>query len=148
MTITTDQAIALAREVAMDDSYACNFVELTHEELTALKAQSTKPVAWEEAQETAYWDFDARRKGYPPYKGRPQSERDAFKQVLRNTTPPTATALVEDFKRRAIEVLENRATKWDEIADVSGELYPRSYSGELRFNAKEIESLPLFEGEI
>lgn len=71
--------------------------------INALKAQSTEPVVWEEAQETAYWDFDARRKGYPPYKGRPQSERDAFKQVLRNTTPPTAPALVDDFKRRAVE---------------------------------------------
>jgi len=34
--------------------------------------------------EQMYWDFDARRKGDGPYKGRPQSERDAFKQVVNN----------------------------------------------------------------
>jgi len=33
--------------------------------------------------EGAYWDFDARRKGYGDWKGMPQSERDAFKAVVR-----------------------------------------------------------------
>lgn len=33
--------------------------------------------------EIAYWDFDARHKGYGQYKFRPQSERDAFKAVFR-----------------------------------------------------------------
>ena len=29
--------------------------------------------------EVAYWHFDARRKGYGPWKQCPQNERDAFK---------------------------------------------------------------------
>lgn len=36
--------------------------------------------ALEEACESAYWRFDARRKGYGSWKGTPQSERDAFKR--------------------------------------------------------------------
>jgi hypothetical protein len=31
--------------------------------------------------EAAYWEFDARRKGYGTWKTMPQSERDSFKQV-------------------------------------------------------------------
>lgn len=31
--------------------------------------------------EVAFWEFDARRKGYGPWKGSPQSERDAFKNA-------------------------------------------------------------------
>jgi hypothetical protein len=37
----------------------------------------------EEQIEEAFWDFDGRRKGYGEWKNRPQSERDAFKSVLR-----------------------------------------------------------------
>lgn len=33
--------------------------------------------------EVAYWEFAARRGGDGPYKGHPQSERDAFKAVYR-----------------------------------------------------------------
>lgn len=33
--------------------------------------------------ERAYWEMDARIKGYGEWKGRPQSERDAFKAVFR-----------------------------------------------------------------
>jgi hypothetical protein len=36
-----------------------------------------------ELLEIMYWEFDARRKGYGEYKHRPQSERDAFKAVIR-----------------------------------------------------------------
>ncbi|MCA0214737.1 MAG: hypothetical protein LCH79_16360 [Proteobacteria bacterium] len=32
--------------------------------------------------EAAYWEMDARIKGYNKWKGRPQSERDAFKAVV------------------------------------------------------------------
>lgn len=35
------------------------------------------------AVEAAYWDFDARHKGYGPHKTMPQSERDAFKWAVR-----------------------------------------------------------------
>jgi len=37
----------------------------------------------EHAIEAAYWDFDARHKGYGPHKTMPQSERDAFKWAVR-----------------------------------------------------------------
>ena len=37
----------------------------------------------EDELETAYWHFDAARKGDGEYKGRPQIERDAFKSVIR-----------------------------------------------------------------
>ena len=37
----------------------------------------------EDVLETAYWLFDARRKGYGEWKGMPQSERDAFKAQYR-----------------------------------------------------------------
>ena len=37
----------------------------------------------EDAIEAAYWDFDARHKGYGPHKTMPQSERDAFKWAVR-----------------------------------------------------------------
>lgn len=33
-----------------------------------------------DACEKAYWQFDARKKGYAEWEGMPQSERDAFKQ--------------------------------------------------------------------
>lgn len=39
--------------------------------------------AVEDRAEVAYWRFDARRKGYGPWKGRPESERDAFKAEYR-----------------------------------------------------------------
>lgn len=37
----------------------------------------------DDAIEAAYWDFDARHKGYGPHKITPQSERDAFKWAVR-----------------------------------------------------------------
>lgn len=37
----------------------------------------------DDAIEAAYWDFDARHKGYGPHKMTPQSERDAFKWAVR-----------------------------------------------------------------
>jgi hypothetical protein len=37
----------------------------------------------DDAAEVAYWRFDARVKGYSEWKGRPQSERDAFKAEYR-----------------------------------------------------------------
>lgn len=43
----------------------------------------------EDELERGYWDFDARRKGYAEYKSHPQTERDAFKQVVRK--------LIKDF---------------------------------------------------
>jgi uncharacterized protein YdbL (DUF1318 family) len=42
-----------------------------------------KAGAESDAAERLYWEFDARKKGYGPWKTRPQSERDAFKQILR-----------------------------------------------------------------
>ncbi|MDR6804264.1 hypothetical protein J2Y45_001533 [Dyadobacter sp. BE34] len=37
----------------------------------------------EDALEKAYWDFDSTRAGTGPWKGRPKSERDAFKGIVR-----------------------------------------------------------------
>lgn len=37
----------------------------------------------DERIEAAYWEFDARHKGYPPFKGLPETERDAFKHTIR-----------------------------------------------------------------
>lgn len=34
--------------------------------------------------ERLFWEFDARRKGYSRWKGQPQSERDAFKTIIRS----------------------------------------------------------------
>lgn len=39
--------------------------------------------AQEDAIEQAYWEFDARHNGDGKYRGAPQSERDAFKAVMR-----------------------------------------------------------------
>lgn len=47
--------------------------------LTRAKTNSSR----EEAIEAAYWEFDARMKGYGEFKGRQQTERDAFKWTLR-----------------------------------------------------------------
>jgi hypothetical protein len=38
---------------------------------------------FEDQLEAAYWNFDARRSGYSEWTNNPQSERDAFKQVIR-----------------------------------------------------------------
>lgn len=38
----------------------------------------------EDRIEAAYWRFDARHKGYGPWKQAPMSERDAFKAEMRN----------------------------------------------------------------
>jgi hypothetical protein len=37
----------------------------------------------EDAIEKAYWNFDARKKGYSKWRNLPQSERDAFKAEVR-----------------------------------------------------------------
>lgn len=54
----------------------------------ALDARPKDPpsvdVAREELIEQAYWRFDARKKGYGLWQGRPQSERDAFKAEIRS----------------------------------------------------------------
>ena len=59
----------------------------------------------EDAIESAYWDFDALRKR----KGRPMSERDAFKQVVRS--------LVSD-ERDALAVLIQRAARDSEYIPI------------------------------
>jgi hypothetical protein len=46
------------------------------------RAQLGTTTEFEELLESAFWDFDARRRGDGEYKGHPQSERDAFKQVM------------------------------------------------------------------
>ena len=53
--------------------------------------------------EAAYWQFDARVKGYGEWKGRPQSERDAFKATVRGIsailTRRTFKAPMEEIAR-------------------------------------------------
>ena len=90
--------------------------------VAALKAQSTEPVAW------LRLDGDEDDEGYKL--SNPKDPR-AF-AVYR--TPPTATALVEDFKRRAVEVCNSVSDR----AMVVGEL---DYWVVQVRNA--IESLPL-----
>lgn len=60
--------------------------EIAPEILDAANRMLTvKPPASEcDPDEFAYWQFDARRKGYAEWRQRPQSERDAFKQEIRN----------------------------------------------------------------
>ena len=47
------------------------------------KLEQAEPVAFEDALEAAYWNFDARVKGYGKWKLNRQSERDAFKHSVR-----------------------------------------------------------------
>ena len=42
-----------------------------------------KAVDTSDPAEVAYWNFDARRKGYAEWAGAPMSERDAFKAEYR-----------------------------------------------------------------
>lgn len=49
----------------------------------ALQADPPAAPLSEEDLEAAYWNFDARKKGDGIFKGRIQSERDAFKWALR-----------------------------------------------------------------
>ena len=60
--------------------------------------------------ERLYWEFDARHKGYSEWKGQPQSERDAFKTIVRRLLRE-----VEDTRRAALE----------EAAKVCDEFYSR-----------------------
>lgn len=48
---------------------------------TPIDATPKHLLAHEDPAEAAYWEMDARIKGYGEWKGRPQSERDAFKAV-------------------------------------------------------------------
>lgn len=51
--------------------------------MNTLHKAEAAAVPAEDAIEAAYWDFDARHKGYGPHKTTPQSERDAFKWAVR-----------------------------------------------------------------
>ncbi len=48
-----------------------------------VKKQSIDDSVDSDPAEVAYWNFDARKKGYAEWKGAPQSERDAFKAEIR-----------------------------------------------------------------
>ena len=84
-----DKAIVAARE-ALSRYYAYPDSEISagavEDLLAALDAAQAPPAAAvsEEAIEAAYWDFDARHKGYGRHKTAPQSERDAFKWAVRS----------------------------------------------------------------
>lgn len=62
--------------------------------------------------EQAYWEFDARHKGYGRWREMPQSERDAFK------------AAVIGYERAVQAIRDHRmlATVRDELADIRREL--------------------------
>lgn len=72
-----------------EDKHCCEWVMLQerkrlHKMLAAAPTLAEAPAQdFEDALEQAFWDFDARHKGYKKTI-RPISERDAFKQVLRN----------------------------------------------------------------
>lgn len=54
--------------------------------LAAPSAEYPKPSASADSVEAAFWEFDARRKGYAEWAGAPQSERDAFKATIATLT--------------------------------------------------------------
>ena len=51
-----------------------------------------EPVDLSDALEAAFWEFDARRKGYGKWKHQPQSERDAFKGAAASVSAPVQQA--------------------------------------------------------
>ena len=65
--------------------------------------QKSKDMTTDDIIEAAYWDFDARTSGYGPYKHIPQSERDAFKSVLRGTIDK----LVVESQPYTLEMLDS-----------------------------------------
>jgi len=55
--------------------------------------------------EQSFWDFDAARKGYGEWQNRPQSERDAFKGILRkfvSLEPQFAEPLAFTFSSKPV----------------------------------------------
>lgn len=85
--------------------------------------------------EAAFWEFDARRKGYGQWKQTPQSERDAFKAVFPygnwpgSTEPKTAEAVaVEKVFEAKIESASNDVI--DTITIVTeGQIMPTGWVG-------------------
>ena len=77
---------------------------------TEQPTEATPPPAAisEDDLEAAYWNFDARKKGYGEFKGRPQSERDAYKwslrgvQAARSPAPEVAPVPVEAMPDRIV----------------------------------------------
>lgn len=71
--------------------------------------------------EHAYWQFDARRKGYAEWRGAPQSERDAFKAEYCSALAMCATNATIPVQVPAAEVrsqaLEEAANAAEKIAD-------------------------------
>jgi hypothetical protein len=75
-------------------------------DLLALRRAVTAPVdltvqgqAAEARLEQAYWEFDARRKGYGQWGARPMSERDAFKSVARQLVADGVAARAEALSK-------------------------------------------------
>jgi len=68
---------------------------------------SPQPVAFEDALEAAYWEFDARVKGYDKWKLNKQSERDAFKWSVRGIY----AAPVQPVKQEPVAWLRKDHTK-------------------------------------
>lgn len=65
--------------------------------------------------EVAYWRFDARVKGYSEWKGRPQSERDAFKAEYRQAES-RYTARIAELEAE-VERLKADKSRIDWLAD-------------------------------
>lgn len=68
----------------------------TIRELKEKAAAPAVPADVEDRIEAAYWNFDARRKGYGQWASAPMSERDAFKAELRNALAQPAAPAVPD----------------------------------------------------
>ena len=74
--------------------YACGSSDYDQRPGTcAGECQSKPEVSDEDPAEMAYWNFDARRKGYATWKHCPQSERDAFKAEYRGVSHAEYDAL-------------------------------------------------------
>lgn len=69
----------------------------------------------EDRAELAYWRFDARVKGYSEWKGRPQSERDAFKAEYRGAEAISASMLTElaESLREVVRISDRQHDAWD-----------------------------------
>lgn len=87
------------RDAAMQDAmmYGTGVIhEGKHVPYADLFAQASPVTQDDDPAETAYWRFDARKKGYAEWKGIPQTERDAFKAEFRASVAVPAAPVVKE----------------------------------------------------
>lgn len=95
--------------------------------------------------EHAFWQFDARRKGYAEWRGAPQSERDAFKAEYRQAIAQRAAAPVSggELTEQRIEEM-NRAAQDQAISGVAPSIHlARAVEREVRAAVAASQSAPV-----